>query len=230
MSVERERVPSIFHHKYKLPTIESDISRWDKAWEKALRTISASEDVFPVLSGIWTREAPHLDAFAANIRDRLCESQKLLMNLDQDMVNKGDHLAMAWVLVDESERKRHLLHGLKEASTHATLRQDARALCPEITTSAMLKRNGAAFTDFVRKFTKGIEDVGEGQVYQLPSEWWQSAVDTPEPWPDNVQYAFKQLSIQRNEFISEQIPTLLIRDIFMTDMDPFFQLPSPSTP
>jgi hypothetical protein len=36
--------------------MKADPFRWDKAWEKALRTISPYEDVFPMLGCMWRRD------------------------------------------------------------------------------------------------------------------------------------------------------------------------------
>ena len=133
-------------------------------------------------------------------------------------MEKEGHFMTVWMLLDDAERKRHLLNGLKEACDQASLRQDGRALCPEITTRAMLKQNGMPFVEFVRNLAKGIrEGGGEGRVYTLPSEWWQSAVTMPEPWSDEVKFAFKQLSLQRNEFIGEC--TLFLSTLVMLGLE-----------
>ena len=49
---------------------------------------------------------------------------------------------------------------------------------------------------------------GEDKVYLLPSEWWRSMVNKPEPWPDQIKFVFGQLLIYQNEFISERISTV----------------------
>ena len=194
---------SFFSHQYKIPSIESDISRWDGVWEKTLRTLSASEDVFPLLSKLWDQDRPEIASFTTGLHNSVCGHQDVVARIVEEM-EEEDHFMTVWMLLDDAERKRHLLKGLKEACDQASLRQDGRALCPEITTKAMLKQNGMPFVEFVRNLAKGIrESGGEGRVYMLPSEWWQSAVTMPEPWSDEVKFAFKQLSLQRNEFLGE---------------------------
>jgi hypothetical protein len=127
--------------------------------------------------------------------------QQLLAMLDGDL-NKGDHLVIAWMLLDEAERRRHLLNGMKAACDCTLFRLDARALCPEITTTAMLKQRGMAFIDFARKIANGIRETGPDELYLHPSEWFQSAVKEPKP-SDKTKFAFRQLGIQRADFICE---------------------------
>jgi hypothetical protein len=112
----------------------------------------------------------------------------------------------AWLLLEDAERKRHLLKGLEEASVLSSWFQDARAMCPEITLSFMLRQRGKAFADFIGNYRNGKKEAGEYNVYFLPNEWWQKAVDLSEPSPE-VEFSFRLVTIQRNEFISESIDT-----------------------
>jgi hypothetical protein len=109
----------------------------------------------------------------------------------------------AWILLNHADRKRHLLEGIKKTCQTVTLRQDTRALCPEITTGAMLKQKGKAFTAFADNMAKAIRGAGPDNVYLLQSEWWLSAVGMPEPWSEDTQFSFTQLTLHRNEFIGE---------------------------
>jgi hypothetical protein len=118
-------------------------------------------------------------------------------------------IVTTWLLLDEAERKRHLFNGIKETCEHVSLHYDGRALCPEITTTAMLKQNGRAFTDFARNFVKATKEAGADDLYPPPSKWWSSAVSMPEPWPEDIQFVYTQLSRQRNEFIGAQTHPLL---------------------
>jgi hypothetical protein len=180
--------------KHKIPNIRIDHSLWDRGWEKTLRTLSASEDVFPVLRTHWEGEKSigYLAPFAG-MSDSLCKSicrfQEVVVRFEEHLEETCDFVA-TWLLLGEAERKRHLFNGMKETCEFASLHNDGRALCPEITTTAFLKQNGKAFTDFARAF-----------VNLLPSDWWSSAVSMPEPWPEDIRFVFTQLSLQRNEFI-----------------------------
>ena len=122
-----------------------------------------------------------------------------MQELDDDM-----DFNIVWWLMQEDERKRHLLNGMRQACDLSDLRQDARALCPEITTSVMLsQQSGAAFTMFIFDYSYGVKDAAPGSLSLLRSDWWERAVDVSLPWPEDIQFAFTQLTIQRNQFISE---------------------------
>jgi hypothetical protein len=197
---------SIFRNKYKIPYMKTNQSRWDKGWKKTLRTLCASKDVFPVFSTHWLGDksigyqGPFF-GMSNDLRKKAFRFREVVMEFEEHL---GESCAFVttWLLLDEAERKRHLFNGIKETCEHVSLHYDGRALCPEITTTAMSKQNGKAFTDFARDFVKATKEVGADNLYSLPNEWWSSAVCMPEPWPEDVRFVFTQLSVQRKEFIS----------------------------
>jgi hypothetical protein len=67
----------------------------------------------------------------------------------------------------------------------------------------MLRQRGKGFVDFFRDYSQGKKSVAEDGVYFLPNEWWQKAVDMSEPLSEEVEFRFRMLTIQRNEFICE---------------------------
>jgi len=204
--------------------MSTDIMLWDKAWEKALRTLSPSEEMFPTLGCMWDQDfhrANHagdmdFEFMADDMYKRACKLQHAIVMLDEKM-KKGAYLVTAWMLLEETERRRHLLNGMKAACQYTLFRPDARALCPEITTTAMLKRRGMAFIDFARELANGVREFGPDELYLLPSEWFQSAVKEPEPWSDKTKFIFGQLNIQRAEFIGEQ-PLGMLTECVALDM------------
>jgi hypothetical protein len=203
---DNEQNLSIFARKFQITSIASNPSRWNKEWEKALITLSASADVYPIMSQIWQKDrwdASDLSKMAQSLKDRVPKFHKCAVDLWNDVGRRDGHFVSAWLLLDEGERKRHLMNALTGACEKVSYTQDARALCPEITVSAMLKQRGRAFTDFVGDFIEGAESVEAGITYCLPSEWWNKAVDIQDPWPEEVQFAYELLTVQRNEFIGE---------------------------
>jgi hypothetical protein len=107
----------------------------------------------------------------------------------------------------DEQIKGHYFNGLKEACAQSSLQEDARALCPEITTNMVTKRLGFKF--FLTGFCVGVSQAGGGNLALLHSDWWNATVKMPEPWPADIKFAFAQLTLQRNEFISESsIPGL----------------------
>jgi hypothetical protein len=200
-----EHKDSIFSRRFNIPSIQSKgAARWNNEWEKVLRTLSASEDVFPFLSRCWTRdkcEPSELAHDAQLLKDKLCKDQEIIAGFWEEGTEW--QFVTGWLLLAEAERKRHLLKGLEDACGHASWGHDGRALCPEITLTLMLRQGGRAFTDFFTDYGKGKKDVGEDNVYFLPSEWWDKAVDRSKPLSDEDEFTFRILTIQRNEFITQ---------------------------
>lgn len=106
---------------------------------------------------------------------------------------------------------RHLLKGLESPCGDASWGHDWRALCPEIILTHMLRQGGKVFSDFFTDYGQGKKDAGEGNVYFLPSEWWEKAVDKSKPLSGEDEFKFKMLTIQRNEFIGESLDALTKR-------------------
>lgn len=203
---------SFFARKFNIPSTKSDgLVRWNKEWEKILSTLSASDDVYPTLSPMWdqsidTAWGPAEFAFQSQkIKEQACGLQRTAVMLWDNMEEEGGHPFIAWSILDEAERRRHLLKGLKEACEQASCGQDGRALCPEITLGPMLKQRGKGFIDFFRDYVKGKKDMDEDAVYFLSNEWWQKAVDMSEPLPEAVELTYSLLTTQRNEFIGKSL-------------------------
>jgi hypothetical protein len=205
---------SIWARQFKLPSIESDPLRWNKEWEKKLRTLSSS-DVYPMMSQVYKKGSWESAALSEHTRDlvaKVCSSQNVVAKSWDDLEER-EHFITAWLLLGEEERKRHLLEGMEGACRTGSWRQDARALCPEITISSMLKDKGRAFLDFIRAYRKGKKDTSEDTPYLLPSEWWNKAVeDVPESVTAELEEStFTLLTLHRNEFISESIDICVSR-------------------
>jgi hypothetical protein len=66
----------------------------------------------------------------------------------EEILQEPSAFVTMWLLLDEAERKRYLFQGMKETCERVSLHYDTRALCPEITMTAMLKHSGKAFTNF----------------------------------------------------------------------------------
>jgi hypothetical protein len=204
----------------------TDPGGWNKDWEKFLQTIVAS-DVYATMGRMFrkgSKEPSVLLDFTQRLKAQVCLFQNALAKLWDEMEKTdSDHFETAWLLLDEKERKRHLMNGLEKVCKDGMFMEDNRALCPEITISSILKLNGQAFIDFIRSLTAGIKGAGADDAYFLPSEWWDKAVDD---LPPSLSEKFEPstsmlLTLMRNEFISEFIePPLIDRDV--VDHVPFF--------
>jgi len=189
---------SLFCRKYNLPSLKGNLADWDSAWEKTLLTLSASDDVYPIVYAALKRLQSR-GGFDGHYK-AVCKFQKALVDLMEECETI---FSSVWKFVDEEERKKHLLKGMKTACESASFSQDSRAMCPEITTTAMLERQGMVFINFARNLSKAIKEQDAEKVYMLPSDWWMSAVKLPQPWSEDVLFMFTQLSAVRNEFIGD---------------------------
>jgi hypothetical protein len=199
------KAPSIFSQKFNISSFDSDPLRWNKEWDKVLQTVSAT-DVYDTFSPIFKHEngGSELIREMEKLKDRTCKFQELLVKVWVYLEEKG-HFVTAWLLLEEKDRLTHMLKGLAEACQTCFCAQDSRALCPEIRTSCMQKEKGKAFVDFIRAYCGAKKDVGEKNMYRLPSEWLEKAADASTLPPQEIKFMFQFLTIQRNEFICESI-------------------------
>lgn len=208
---------SVWARKLELISFKDNPWRWNKEWEKALHSLSSSKDVYPVMSQFYSKDLWNSTDFSQHcehLKGRVCEVQNIVVKL-WDNVQEGERFVTAWFLLDEGERKRHLLKGMEEACQRAPLSQDSRALCPEVTISSMASQRGRAFVDFISAYSQGKKDVGENSTYSHPSDWWEKAADEiPQSLSDELQeHTFTLLTLHRNDFICELMMLMLDADI-----------------
>jgi hypothetical protein len=198
---ERESLDySVWGDQYTLTAFKADPDRWNKDWEKALRTRTAAV--------VFTHMAvPGNSEFVPIFMEDMVGRQKSLVGLWARWNKLGiDHFITAWLLLDDKERKRHLMKGFEDSFPHVVGSQDARALAPEITTTALLKRNGKAFIEFLEGYVKA-KDVGNGEPYFYPSEWWDKALEgVSESVMEKLdEHSYPFIAINRDDFISEPL-------------------------
>jgi hypothetical protein len=194
---------SIFAETRNLPSMESDFLLWDQTWEQIIPTLSASQDVFAMLSPSWMRrdeDALHTLQRLSRLHHKVAQAQKTVAIL-WDSGNR--RTLLGWLGISERDRTRFVLNGLLFVSKYASSGQDGRALCPEITSTALLREAGRAFWRFFRIYAEGIESVEPETLYLLPNPWWNGAVSMHEPLSQDIGFALAQLTVQRNEFLGE---------------------------
>jgi hypothetical protein len=205
---DRKTRSSFFAHKFTITSfVETDPVQWNKEWDKALHPFSA-KDVYAEFSWVWTSatlDSAQGTQYAEFLKARLLRFQNTVAGLWADLSEEHNNFITAWLLLEERDRQTHLLNGLLEACKDSSLGVDARAMCPDIKISSMLKWKGRAYVNFIGSFTKGKMEVGENGVYEIPSQWWETAVDLSDTPSQEVNSPFARLTIQRNEFISESI-------------------------
>jgi hypothetical protein len=147
-----------------------------------------------------------LSQHSRKLKDEVLRIQTCAVELWEKMLQKG-HFVTAWLLLEEGERKRHLLKGMEEACQNSSWHQDARALCPDIRIHPMLKQRGRAFTDFLNAYKEGKKGVGHRALYFVTSEWWEKAEqDIPQSLLGKfVESTFALMTLHRNEFICKPV-------------------------
>jgi len=212
----------LFTSKFHITSIESDPSRWNKEWEKALRAHTSKEVYQMYKPKRWDPSV--FSQFNQQFKEKISSLQETIVKLWEELESK-EHFHTAWMLLGDGERKRHLLNGFKETFANSVFGQDSRALCPEITLSSMLKRKGQVFIDYLTDYKNQKKEIGVDNAYFLPSLWWEKALeDLPQPVSEEDTSKFAFLTHLRNDFISESssssaqiylrgIPTLSLSSI-----------------
>jgi hypothetical protein len=96
---------SLWVLKFKLPSI--DPLRWNKEWEKKLHMLSASEDVYPMMSKMYMKgkwESAALSDHSWELEAKVCTSQNVMAKLWDDLEER-EHFITAWLLLGEEEHK-----------------------------------------------------------------------------------------------------------------------------
>lgn len=189
----------IFAEQFEITSVKTDPARWNKDWEKGLRSLSG-QDVYSAF-----RDRVQ-DFFGENDSSVLCEEltrralkyQKVTREMWDVMMTD---FRTAWALVEEKERKKHLMKGLQAACEFAVLGEDSRALCPEISVNSMLKDRGKGFVDFISNFHRNLKEADVEALYTLPSQWWAGALDASDPTANT--HISQLLTVERNEFLGE---------------------------
>jgi hypothetical protein len=199
---------SFWEDECKIPSIKKDPLLWNKGWEKALPKLSAHRHVYPEMGKRYYKKEDwdriKISTHRRELKDRVRKAQQMTVELWEFLLDKGDFMTV-WFLLNEDERQPHLLKGLQETCLVVKFQKDARALCPEITITAMSKRKGRGFVEFLDAYRKGIKDLGQGQVklYAVPSAWWDKALEgTSQSVSDTLdKAAFELLTLHRDHFI-----------------------------
>jgi hypothetical protein len=201
---------SFWARKFKITSFKIDPARWNKDWERALHTLRlSSRDVYTNMVQRVNIGPRGLDTTLLLTRFLVCRLQEKLSVVCWGGFDSRhqEYFRTAWLLLDEKERKRHLLKGLVEACKHSIGGQDLRAICPEITVSSMLTLKGRPFTDLLDACCMGKKGVGQDNTYFHPSEWWNKAKnDLSQSLSERFDPSlFLLMTLRRNEFICECI-------------------------
>ncbi|KAF7982991.1 hypothetical protein HWV62_24600 [Athelia sp. TMB] len=203
----------IWSDRFPIASILSDPVRWNSDWEKALRKLPAS-DVYAVMSTFSKAQPAESLEKLKIIPTYLAEiqtTQRDLWNAEWEQ-RPWKRIRMAWLLLEDKERQRLLLNALVGASKECSIGQSARALCPEITVTAMSKIQGRALLDFLETYHKNLQGERLEAPFCSHSAWWAKALpDADDPAvgePDRL--AYNIATWQREEFICQFVRAMLL--------------------
>lgn len=191
----------IFAEQFEITSVKTDPARWNKDWEKGLRSLSG-QDVYSAFRDRVQDFFGEIDSsvLCEELTRRALKYQKVTREMWDVMMTD---FRTAWALVEEKERKKHLMKGLQAACEFAVLGEDSRALCPEISVNSMLKDRGKGFVDFISNFHRNLKEADVEALYTLPSQWWAGALDASDPTANA--HISQLLTVERNEFLGESI-------------------------
>jgi hypothetical protein len=110
-----------------------------------------------------------------------------------DEMDANERFATAWQLLEEKERKRHLLKGLERAvSTGRGVRTHVCCV-PKLQSPPCSNNEVRRSLIWLILVRLGRESSAGGDSYYLPSEWWAKAMED----------AIPSLSVQITEFTCE---------------------------
>ncbi|OJA10255.1 hypothetical protein AZE42_10430 [Rhizopogon vesiculosus] len=197
--------------KFNITDIKEDPLKWNKDWEAVIASSSAAD----MLKGICRTLD---DSFFTSDDLAVLHSalRKFQEEIAQDLLFVSEHkLDAVWLLLNASEKRRHILEGLKKAceASPPLWGDDCRAFCPEITISNFLSQRGKGFLDFLSR-TLEVFESSKTPAF-LPNTWWEQASDLPNPWwneasnelppteqkPRSTRIVFEVATIARNQFI-----------------------------
>lgn len=204
-------LPPLLSKKFNITDVKQDALKWDKEWEAAIASSTAA-DVLKEITR-FLDDSFFTPSDIEFIQEDLCSVQDNVAKILRNVFDEG-HFDTIWLLLNAAEKKRHILEGLKGASTARTLwGQDCRALCPEITVSNFLTQGGKGFIDFLTR----VLEIYESSIKPafLPNSWWEQASNLPNPWwgqasdvptkrqiSESTKRVFEVATIDRNKFIA----------------------------
>lgn len=160
-----------------------DPVRWNKEWERALRKLTPKK-IYPQLSEQLRKilESQHstlnegLTVYTKRINKETALFQRLMFEMWDTGARErtSTYLTTVWLLLGDEQRTKYLKNGMEEACRYVLLGQDTRAMCPEMTITALSKTRGQPFLDLVEEIRLGRQGQG-GAPYLFPSAWWDKA-------------------------------------------------------
>ncbi|KAL6304837.1 hypothetical protein BKA93DRAFT_817295 [Sparassis latifolia] len=161
--MDRFTRPSHWATNAHITDIKQNSTQWNKDREKCIAGIAKASEVFNVLGKLWLRVPPNKRVRTVHHMQELVLHRQVPTAGGElkDMMQKGDFDTI-WLLLEESERKRHLLAGIEGTC--------GRAFLGNIVA-------GQIFIDFLTAYDEGKHASDPQWPFLFPDEWWEHAVD-----------------------------------------------------
>ncbi|GBE77591.1 hypothetical protein SCP_0104710 [Sparassis crispa] len=120
--MDRFTRPSHWATNAHITDIKQNSTQWNKDREKCIAGIAKASEVFNVLGKLWLRVPPNKRVRTVHHMQELVLHRQVPTAGGElkDMMQKGDFDTI-WLLLEESERKRHLLAGIEGTCGRAFL-------------------------------------------------------------------------------------------------------------
>ncbi|EIW87270.1 hypothetical protein CONPUDRAFT_161851 [Coniophora puteana RWD-64-598 SS2] len=211
------------NHGFPAADVRIDRSKWVRDWDKGVENVAtkpASEVV------MWTSVYRHPSTVgkrpgrsereilrAAKLRAH--RSHQVTMGLLKELYslpqNKQCSFRDWFMLVSAEKRRETLDQGFENACWCTAFGQDSRAFCPEINSTALLKRRGIELFDFCDRYMENMSSYKEDDPTRrsmLHTDWWWSArrpedSDCPRSQHENYRVLYQIYTYLRLEFLDQ---------------------------
>ncbi|KIJ60355.1 hypothetical protein HYDPIDRAFT_117259 [Hydnomerulius pinastri MD-312] len=209
---------SFWAKKLGIANLKENRVKWNNDWEKALKSFKNAREVVETMKDLFKGDdgsdsdaQPSDQSLMEELQDVVRKRQTAAKGFVKEILDLG-HLDTIWILLDVSEKKRHVLQGLQNASNISfLLGQDSRAFCPEITVTQMISRNGQGFVDFINTYHELAQATDPEKLYFFPSPWWEEAAnDAANPMSAKARFTYEFATMLRNDFLASFVMGILL--------------------
>ncbi|EIW87250.1 hypothetical protein CONPUDRAFT_161835 [Coniophora puteana RWD-64-598 SS2] len=214
------------NHGFPVTDVRTDRAEWVRDWDKGVEKLSKrlAMDVFlKMISGREDDDAYLSIELSRSDHDTLRQNKyrfgfnhtSLAHHVKASLSNPALALCTPkdwFTLITPEQRRDALNKGIEDACWSSCLGQDSRALCPEIISTALLKRKGLALFDFYDCYIAMALSAEEDPLKKdmVDSERWCRArfmvkdMDVePQCMHENFEYVFELYTCYRQDFLDQ---------------------------
>ncbi|EIW87262.1 hypothetical protein CONPUDRAFT_149295 [Coniophora puteana RWD-64-598 SS2] len=178
-------------HGFPAVDVRTDRSKWVLDWDKGVEKVSKSPSEVIMWTSIY-RHSAYVDKKLGRSAYKVLRTAKLrahdghrgTMEQLRELLKMPEYKQCSfqdWFRLVSAEKRRKTLDQIFENTCWlASFGQDCRVLCPEINSTALLKRRGLELFDFCDRFAESMGSSKEDDPLQrlgnmLWNDWWSSA-------------------------------------------------------